>query len=137
MTLEETIQDMFNNYPDIFQERWECLDYLFCVIGTEYEWAKGQLLENGKQPSKQYRQNLILGPDEKAVQRTSSPEYNTLKILKSKMPSKNQSDKRNWYPLSLLSNLLTYPKDIKADWFDGIKEVKKLLEEDGIIIPKF
>lgn len=52
MTLEQTIQDMFDNYPDLFQERWECLDHLFCVLGTEYEWSKGQLLENGKQPTK-------------------------------------------------------------------------------------
>ena len=43
MTLELTIQDMFDRYPGLFKDRSDCLNQLFCVIGNGYEWRNGEL----------------------------------------------------------------------------------------------
>lgn len=47
MTLELTIQKMFNKYPTLFKERADCLNHLFCTIGNGYEWKKGELVGCG------------------------------------------------------------------------------------------
>ena len=44
MTLERTIQRMFNGYPGLFKTRADCLDQLFCVIGNGYHWKDGELV---------------------------------------------------------------------------------------------
>ena len=46
MTVELTIQQMFNNYPTLFKERADCLDHLFCRIGNGYTWVNGELVLN-------------------------------------------------------------------------------------------
>ena len=43
MTLELTIQYMFDTYPTLFKERADCLNHLFCVIGNGYGWQDGEL----------------------------------------------------------------------------------------------
>ena len=43
MTLELTIQHLFDTYPTLFKERADCLNHLFCVIGNDYEWENGEL----------------------------------------------------------------------------------------------
>ena len=48
MNVELTIQKMFDDYPDLFITRQNCLDHLFCVIGNGYEWnKKGELEHSG------------------------------------------------------------------------------------------
>lgn len=44
MTLELTIQEMFNKFPGLFKERSDCLDHLFCTIGNGYDWKDGELV---------------------------------------------------------------------------------------------
>lgn len=44
MTVELTIQAMFDNYPILFKERADCLDQLFIVVGNGYKWEKGELV---------------------------------------------------------------------------------------------
>lgn len=44
MTLELTIQSMFNKFPCLFKERSDCLDHLFCVIGNGFDWSGGELV---------------------------------------------------------------------------------------------
>lgn len=44
MTLKNTIARMITQYPMLFQDRVQCLDHLFCVIGNGYKWEKGQLV---------------------------------------------------------------------------------------------
>lgn len=46
MTLELTIQYMFNEYPKLFKDRSDCLNHLFCCIGNGYDWHDGELCEN-------------------------------------------------------------------------------------------
>lgn len=45
MTLELTIQAMFDEYPTLFQDRVDCLNHLFCVIGNGYKWINGELVD--------------------------------------------------------------------------------------------
>lgn len=47
MTVETTIQQMFDEYPDRFSTRQECYDFLFCAIGNGYEWRRGQIVRVG------------------------------------------------------------------------------------------
>ena len=45
MTLELTMQQMFNEQPMRFKERADCLNHLFCVVGNGYQWINGELVE--------------------------------------------------------------------------------------------
>lgn len=45
MTLEQTIQSMYDEYPTLFKERADCLNHLFCTIGNGYEWINGELVD--------------------------------------------------------------------------------------------
>ena len=44
MTVETTLQEMFDRYPLMYSTREECFDHLFCMIGNSYEWKWGQLV---------------------------------------------------------------------------------------------
>lgn len=136
MTLEQTMQCMFDDYPALFRTRRDCLNHLFCVIGNGYEWHNGRLMvvytEDGKTV---YCDEPSATPlvDGKAFQHKPDP-YHV---------------KRNfhWYfhvttPTGGVihhdlckshSYLWNYPEDIQPDWLAGIEECKTLLRADGII----
>ena len=38
MTVETTLQKMFDRYPLMYSTREECFDHLFRMIGNGYEW---------------------------------------------------------------------------------------------------
>ena len=44
MTVESTLQEMFDRYPMLYSTREECFNHLFCTIGTGYKWKWGQLI---------------------------------------------------------------------------------------------
>lgn len=122
MKLEETIQEMFDEYPDLFQTRSQCLDHLFCVIGNGYDWVNGQLIEPHMKSPKTGRYikkrgeylkfKGCLGKDGKATQR--------IRI--------EQRCECEWYPLCRqYSYLFDFPKNIKKDWLEGIKETMEIL----------
>lgn len=60
MNVECTMQAMFNDYPDLFQSRTDCLNHLFCVIGNGYEWRNGELV-CGNEKEKDYERLLVNG----------------------------------------------------------------------------
>lgn len=128
MTLETTIQEMFNSCPLLFQTRKDCLNQLFCVIGNGYGWVSGELInhiQNNEEFYKDYESKLKaqLDVNGKAEQK---------QILKQ---PKNLIEEWMWYPLCKeYSALYNYPKDIKEDWLEGIEETKRLLIKDGINI---
>ena len=64
MKLEETIQKMYDFYPSLFTERWQCLNHLFCVIGNGYRWENGELIGDPYKSEEGYA--LQLGPGGKA-----------------------------------------------------------------------
>lgn len=120
MTLEETIQTMFDKSPEMFKERWQCLDHLFCVAGNGYEWVDGELLDVNEYdydvfPIDKKCGNQfwgVLGKDGKAVQR--------------KKVSKDFSAKGFYGEVDE-----DYPENIKEDWLKGIEETRLLYEVIG------
>ena len=140
MTLEETIQEMYDRYPNLYQTRKECLNYLFCTNGIDYEWHDGELISG-------HRINMVFDykEDECVIESIDNtpiklkgngfslqdvePDETYLLIRKLKPFS--------WYPLSKYSKLKNYPKDIKPDWKKGIDETIKLLKEDGIDVNEY
>lgn len=64
MKLEETIQSLFNRYPELYGERWQALDHLFCGHGSGNHWVKGQLVSASNPPAET---PLPLGEDGKAA----------------------------------------------------------------------
>lgn len=136
MRLEETIQEMYDKYPILFQNRSDCLDHLFCVIGNGYEWNDGELISCDRKKYKynsyedEYEFDYIdntpvkLKGDNKAKQTIYSEEYFKL----------NEKYKFKWYPICEYSKVINYPSNIKEDWLNGINEVKEMLIKDGIKI---
>ena len=45
MTLELTIQLMFDHYPELFKTRADVLNHLFCTCGNGYDWYNGELAD--------------------------------------------------------------------------------------------
>lgn len=162
MTVELTIQAMYDEYPTLFKERSDCLDQLFCTIGNGYEWINGELVDKDDHlKEKELARHLV---DGKAFQhnkmslRDVAMEYARRREdkLESKPPEikdllrkideeyfesipddvyheKPRSER--WYPISKrFSYLHNYPDDIKPDWLAAIEECKSMLREDGFDI---
>lgn len=133
MTFEKTLQSMFDHYPGLFQERSDCLDHLFCVIGNGFEWVNGELVDGDIKPPKHKLVNR------KATQHLPNPYKN--------IPYLNLPRHKKWYfvyktpsgepdQIVLYKNyahLWDYPDDITPSWKGGLKECVQLLLEDHII----
>jgi hypothetical protein len=151
MNLEKTIQAAFDHYPDLFQERKQVLDHLFCTIGNGFDWIDGELIEdeelvpinpldeNGK--AKQYhiitkreaRESLykMIIADKRALEMWNTIILKDGQTLEEKLLSPKEDDNepeyvsnQSIYPLcKKYSKLFNYPSDIKPDWLEGIKEM--------------
>ena len=116
MTVETTLQNMFDEYPNLFSTRADCLDHLFCTIGDGYEWVHGQLVECGTYGDAD--ENDYLNPTTKracqsakniAKRRKEDKELHDLQRendLEDGLPDIGpyDPDKRHWYPISKHSN---------------------------------
>lgn len=141
MTVETTIQQMFDRYPDLYSTRRECLDHLFCTIGNGYEWKWGQLIhmdfiDSGvnMKDEKSWHEADYAKPHAKARQSRKNIAARRKRdsilveagIIKS-------VDEHHWYPLNRkYSKLFSVPRNAKPDWKAAAEECKKMLEEDGI-----
>lgn len=115
MTLEQTIQRMFNKTPMLFRNRDECLNHLFCVIGNEYEWINGQLVDVCSDDS---NDSIELKGGDIAKQTIFDPMYDKWR----------ESCPFEWYEAHEgYSYIYVYPKDIQPDWLKGIEETRKKL----------
>ena len=152
MRAEQELQKMFDEYPDLFCTRQECLDHLFCVIGNGYDWRCGMLVDcrddrSDAELEEEWQKNNghdFLRGRKKACQ---DP-----KLLK-----KHEDEKKewflddedyckehpffakhgySWYPLSRYSWIYHIPEDIKPDWKALVDECKAMLKSDGIDIEK-
>ena len=127
MNVELTVQSMYDNYPVIFQDRFDCYNHLFCVIGNGFEWVDGELVDGCVvQNLTKHSNNLV---DGKAHQHIT-PEF--------EFPRKPRRER--WYfryPDGEIhygkdfAYLFNYPEDIKPDWLDALNECKAMLVEDG------
>ena len=142
MTVETTVQRMFDQYPDLFSTREECFDHLFCTIGNGYEWKWGQLV---------YHDRGDPNYDEEAERELHEEDYAKEWHVRAHQSKKNIEAKRkrdsvfvragilknidehHWYPLCRrYSRLFTIPDDAREDWKAAVEECKKMLEKDGI-----
>ena len=141
MTVETTVQEMFDKYPLMYSTREECFNQLFCTIGNGYQWKWGQLIYHPcGEP---------FYPDiEKAE---CEEDYKSMPKAKAKQSPENIEAKRkhdelmvragimkcvgehSWYPLSKkYSRLFQVPKNVKPDWKEAVEECKRMLEAAGI-----
>ncbi len=132
MTVETTIQRMFDRYPDLFSDRKECLNHLFCVIGNGYEWKRGQIVECGEDDEIE----PFIIEEEKKDYEVKHP-----KAEQSKENIARWNDRKalypmayefKWYPLCEFSLINEIPDDVKPDWKAAAEECKELLRKDGI-----
>lgn len=118
MGAEATIQAMFDHYPNLYQERSECLNYLFIVVDNDFFWIDGKLVDSDLKP---YRSKM----GHKAQQnKKSEKEYD--KVLR-KYPRELR-----WNEVTKDSYIVNYPKDIQDDWMKLINETKRMLRKDGV-----
>lgn len=63
MTVELTIQHLFDICPELFKERADCLNQLFCTIGNGYEWKYGELVpvKDVPEDKKKLKKHLVNG----------------------------------------------------------------------------
>jgi len=141
MTVETTVQEMFDRYPLMYSTREECFDHLFCTIGNGYEWKWGQLV---------YRDRGESGYDEAYEKEINEADYG-VEHSRAEQSEENLDERRRhdelwirhglmkpggkhyWYPLSRrYSRLFTIPDDAKDDWKAAVEECKRMLEKDGV-----
>ena len=137
MTVETTIQRMYDEYPDLFATRQECYNHLFCVIGNGYEWKRGQLIRvdeadprsDAYDPEAEERDYLSYPPmavqSEENIQKHDEQMNVVIERLKLAPSPK-------WYPLCEYSKINSVPPDVKPDWKAAAEECKRMLEADGV-----
>lgn len=142
MKAEEELQFMMDFYPDLFPDRKHCMNHLFCVIGNGYEWENGELVNPSSPYAKRYK---LMEPIIKAKGRNEEQYMDFCKQeqkIKELMGDKYKITPFNyiynftWCPLAETSSyLLNYPKEIKQDWLELLKECRNLMLADGVELP--
>lgn len=138
MTVETTVQEMFDRYPDLFSTREECFDHLFCTIGNGYQWKWGQLIyhEPGDcaldkewheaDYAKEFHARAHQSKKNIEARHKRNAIFVRAGIIK-------KVDEHHWYPLSKkYSKLFTIPANAREDWKAAVDECKKMLEKAGI-----
>ena len=116
MKFEETIQYLYDNYPKVFPNRENALNFLFLVGGTGFYWDNGELIEDDISGN----DNVILKGDNKALQ--TIQDETMLRINKA-----IGIESGALYPLHDDCNLFTFPYNIKEDWMEGIAETVEMV----------
>lgn len=158
MTLEQTIQAMYDHYPCLFQDRADCLNHLFCTIGNGTQWTDGELIDptlptpvhpliDGK--SKQHTR-LTLRDQARIYLQTSSSRPKAVQDIDTEHYLETIPDdtchrkprSQRWYfrkagICTEYAQMFHIPSDIKSDWKEGIHECVQMLIEDGFPAEKF
>ena len=141
MTVETTVQEMFDKYPQMYSTREECFDHLFCTVGNGYEWRWGQLVYRDRgdpdwdeEAEKESNEEDYARPHAKARQSAKNLEARRKREeLWVRCGALGRVGERRWYPLSRrYSRLFTVPADARDDWKAAVEECKAMLEKDGI-----
>ncbi len=133
MRFEDTIQYMYDFFPDLFYNRQKCLDHLFCVIGNGYEWVNGELIswQEGFLNRWQLVKSIEKAQPNYSCKVNEQLKETEIKVLK----IRGASDKvigTKWYPISSHSAINNIPEDITKDWLAGVNECKELLRLDNV-----
>ena len=132
MTVETTLQKMYDLYPLLYSTRQECFNHLFCEIGNGYKWQWGQIVH-------------VEGEDETVNEDDYAHPY----ALHASQSKKNLEKKKEclkmleiagvpkperWSELNEKYSLIYHvPKNARPDWKAAVEECKDMLEADGII----
>jgi hypothetical protein len=151
MTVETTLQDMFDRFPTLFATRQECFNHLFMTVGCGYDWMFGQLVISG-QYNKEIHEKDYLNPKvvkaEQSIENIEMKnkmdremhEFNRMEALEEDDVDIGPYDpnKRHWSEITTSSNILDVPDDIKPDWKAAVEECKAMLKSDNVcLIPKY
>ena len=130
MTLETTIQHLFDTCPEFNRTREECLCHLFCMNGNGYIWKWGQLVS---------KDGLLF---DGITRKDHEADYKSPKTKCAKMPKEGQrriaktigSHQLNSSDFDNNSTvaLHTMPKNAKPDWKAAAEECKQLMRKFGI-----
>lgn len=157
MNPELTMQVMFDTYPQLFKDRSDCLNQLFCVIGNGYDWVNGELVDifseelpkNPLKDGKAFQYNLLSLRDESRLyiekyqrrigsRKTFSSDEELEEYLNT-IPN----DKYHRYPREQrwyfyrgglckdFAYLFNYPDNITEEWKSVLEECCQMLIEDG------
>lgn len=159
MTVELTMQAMYDHFPGLFKERADCLNHLFCTTGNGYDWVDGELVDleeyqpvNQLKDGKAFQYNKLSVraeamyywkkyAEEHPEQRRSALNSILHERALQELPDDVYYDrprKERWYfyrgRVELcrpFAHLFDPPDNIKPDWAAAIEECKTLLREDG------
>ena len=157
MTVELTLQAMFDRYPMLFKERSDCYNQLFCVLGNGYEWYNGELVSLDKDYDEatlraylvdgkafQHNKLSIRGVFQYYYEHSSrASEGSGKEVNFDQFPDDvfyTKPRRERWYfyyPDDTIHYLKEYvplfniPEDVKPDWAAAIEECKQMLREDG------
>lgn len=109
--LEEEIQYLFDHYPNLFQERWQALDQLFCLPKNGYQWREGRMVEIHQSENKKVYKALL--ENGRAKQRNKKTEFR----LPTMCFYRNGND------------ITAIPKDVTEDWLAGYEETIQLIQQ--------
>ena len=153
MTVETTLQDMYDNFPTLFSTKQECYDHLFCTVGNGYCWKWGQIVEDvyGLEDDKEKHENDYLNPkvlkseqslDNIKMKQNEDRELYELKRLDDLEDynidiGEYDPNKHHWYPLSKHSLINNIPDDVRDDWKKAAEECISMLYADGISMENF
>lgn len=134
MKFEETIQCMLDFDGDLFPTRKHCLRYLFCKIGTGYEWESGELVSDSyDELLKRWTLSADFETAQEDRERVELFLNYTLPKLKLLTKEKLREEYRFWgFSSKDRPKLIAYPDDIKEDWLKGVMECVQSLKADGI-----
>lgn len=136
MTVETTLQTMFDKYPTLFATRKDCYNHLFCTVGNGYMWKRGQIVRENCSPYSIPREKLVkLEKADYAVEHP--PAKQTAENIKKLEIWKNfckthLKEYREWYPICEYSLIRNVPKNVKPDWAKAVEECRQMLKDDGI-----
>ncbi len=139
MKPERTIQTLMENHPHLFFTRQKCLNYLFVVVGTNYMWRDGELIDCDLiEFQDEYTDKAYADIAKAKHPWTEEDLYNYNKGLEKQFQiclKEPEPGKRKWYPIHWSNSLIMQiPSDITPEWKTVVEECKAMLLEDGIDI---
>ncbi len=144
LSAEDSISECFKYYPDLFRTRADVLNQLFFVIGNEYSWLDGALINTDQEPRQEPSKRLTGMFEQKMRDLLDGIDPNIQKsLLKSVLkepfeppsqgPLEDKGATREFYPISeSYSNICTVPPDIRPDWLKVAIEAADLLETRSV-----
>lgn len=125
----------YKHYPDLFPNRVSVIDHLFFVIGTEYKWLDGCLINTNPSshlPSKMARKEdtaieKVLNNIRKLSTKNYGVEYDDYHSFNIK---RWEADRIAFYPVSKqFSNICLIPDNIKPSWLKVVYEAALWLKD--------